>query len=214
MPFSTSILAGIYSFIELNQGTHVYTAAALTAYYSCRTVTAVPQHQRFHKHWLTFRFRPSVSWPNKMITAFWQSTLPYSIRLPPVRRKENRINVFTSHLLDIFSAQWQDCMAREMTVRAQKHKWAPSCMWPTRQAQRLLMAPRLPLDPKILNCADKHNEWAEPEERTQPINKSRWHFLLVWHVAICSFCLGNLDIVAVGFNLPFLFFNIWQLYHH
>lgn len=102
-----------------------------------------------------------------------------------------------------------------MTVRARKHKWTPSCMWPSRQAQRLLMAPRLPLDPKILTCANKHTEWAaaEPGEKTQSVNEPRWVFLLVWHVAISLFCLCNLNVVAVGWSLLFLFLNIWHLYH-
>lgn len=102
-----------------------------------------------------------------------------------------------------------------MTVRARKHKWTPSCMWPTRQAQRLLMLPRLPLGPKIHTCANKHAEWAaaEPGEKTQSVNKSRWVFLLVWHVAVSLFCLCNLNVVAVGLNLLFLFLNIWHLCH-
>lgn len=90
-----------------------------------------------HKPWLTSRLGPSVPLSKlKRQQLCSNQTSLYHISSSGEGRK-NRINVITSHLLDVCAASWRGSAAHEMTVRGQKHTWmwASSCMRPSQTGQ-------------------------------------------------------------------------------
>lgn len=77
-------------------------------------------------------------------------------------------------------------------------------MWPARQANRPLMAPRRPVDHRILINTLRELRQSQEKELSSSINQDDAFYQFDMLLSACSAC-------AVGFNQKMLL-DIWKLY--